>query len=149
MPSFTQEKELNFSAKQMYDLVMDIEKYPEFLPWCKKGEIVNRSSNNLLEADLLIDFKNIYETYRSKVNHCQEGDDYFVDVEAISGPFQLLLNNWHFKKIDYANCQIFFHVEFEFNSKILTKLIGLIFKEASKKMVRAFEDRAREVYAKN
>ncbi len=146
MPEFSQSKKLNHSAKQMFDLVMDIEKYPEFLPWCKKAQIIEVISENNLEADLLINFKNIFETYRSNVSFGQKDDRYFIDVKAISGPFKLLVNNWQFSEFGDKSCEINFHVEFEFNSKILTKLIGFIFKDASKKMVKAFEKRAKEIY---
>ncbi len=147
MPSFTQTKNLNYSAKQMFDLVMDIEKYPEFLPWCKKSHIFRRIDDSNLEADLLISFKNIFENYRSHVYFNSEKDGYIIDVKAISGPFRLLINNWHFIETGNQKCKIDFHVEFEFNSKLLTKLIGLIFKEASKKMVKAFEERAKKIYS--
>lgn len=147
MSSFSQVIKVNHSAKNMYDLVMDIEKYSEFLPWCKKAQIVEKISDNNLHADLLINFKNIYETYRSDVKFgTLNNKDYFVDVIAISGPFRKLINKWRFIALDKDNCRVEFDVEFEFNSKILTTMIGFIFKEASRKMVKAFGDRAQEIY---
>lgn len=148
MQSFTQEKTINCSAKQMFDLVMDIENYPKFLPWCKNAEIVEKISNNIIHADLYVNFKNIHESYRSEVTFDAEENDFNISVKAISGPFRRLINNWQFNHIDDKNCRINFHVEFEFNSKILTKLIGFVFKDATKKMIKAFEDRAKEIYNK-
>ena len=147
MSSFSQVIKVNYSAKKMHDLVMDIEKYSEFLPWCKKAQIVEKISDNNLHADLLIKFKSIFETYRSDVKFGTLNDkDFFVDVIAISGPFRKLINKWRFIYIDDNSCRVEFDVEFEFNSKILTTMIGFIFKEASKKMVRAFIDRAKKIY---
>ncbi len=146
MPSLTQFKILPYSAKEMYDLVMDIEKYPEFLPWCKQAKIVNRLSDNLLCADLLINFKHIFEKYRSEVKYGKDEENvYFVDVIAIQGPFKSLVNKWKFYDIENGCCHIEFFIEFQFNSIFLTKMLGLIFGRATQKMMEAFEDRAKEL----
>ncbi len=149
MQSFSQTKKVKYSSKEMFDLVMDIESYPHFLPWCKDAKITHHIFDDNIHADLLINFKNIFETYTSDIKFKKIKDDYYIHVVAIKGPFRHLVNNWHFSKIDDNNCKIDFDVEFEFSSKILTKLIGLIFKEASKKMMKAFEDRASKIYNKN
>jgi len=144
MPSLTQKKILPYSAKKMYDLVMDIEKYPEFLPWCKQAKITQIISNENLYADLLVNFKNFFEKYTSDVKHGKSSqNDYFVDVNAVCGPFKYLVNKWKFREIEHEKCEVEFFIEFKFNSFFLEKMIGGIFERASEKMMVAFEERAR------
>lgn len=145
MPSLNRTKILPHNAKKIYDLVMDIEKYPEFLPWCKNARITKVISENNLQADLLINFKNFFEKYSSNVVHTQNGDVYEVNVKAISGPFKNLENRWKILKIDEENCQVDFFIEFEFNSIFLGKMIGMIFERATEKMMDAFEERAKKI----
>lgn len=143
MPSLNQSKILPYSAKKMYELVMDIEKYPEFLPWCKQAKIIEKISDENLTADLLINFKNFFEKYRSNVKYGKLENGYFVDVVAIKGPFKNLVNKWKFTDLkDEKSCQIEFFIEFEFNSFFLEKMLGAIFERAAEKMMLAFEERA-------
>jgi len=143
MPKFSEKKILPHSAKKLYSLVMDIEKYPEFLPWCKSAKIIEIISANNLRADLLINFKGFFEKYRSDVKHGKtENSDYFVDVVAIEGPFKKLINQWKITDLKNGSCEIEFFIDFEFNSVILSKVIGVIFEKATHKMMSAFEDRA-------
>ncbi len=147
MPSLTQRKTLNYPAQTMFELVMDIEKYPEFLPWCRDARITKKISDTNLEAELLIKFKGFFEKYTSDVKFGKISEDvYFVDVVAIKGPFKNLVNKWKFKILNPEECEIEFFIDFEFNSKILSKLIGAIFKRATEKMMTAFEERAKEIY---
>ena len=147
MPNLTEKKILPYQAKQIYQLVMDIEKYPEFLPWCKQAKIIEKISDENLIADLLINFKNFFEKYRSDVKHGElQNGEYFVDVMAIQGPFKSLVNKWKFKDdADGKSCQIEFFIEFQFNSFFLEKMLGAIFERAAQKMMAAFEERAKEV----
>ncbi|NBV05919.1 MAG: type II toxin-antitoxin system RatA family toxin [Proteobacteria bacterium] len=143
MPKFSEKKILPHSAKKLYSLVMDIEKYPEFLPWCKSAKIIEIISADNLRADLLINFKGFFEKYRSDVKHGKtENGDYFVDVVAIEGPFKKLINQWKITDLKNDSCEIEFFIDFEFNSVILSKVIGVIFEKATHKMMSAFEDRA-------
>jgi coenzyme Q-binding protein COQ10 len=144
MPSLTQTKTLPYPAKKIHDLVMDIEKYPEFLPWCKQAKIVKKISTHHLQADLLINFKNFFEKYRSDVKHGHRDGSYFVDVEAIEGPFKRLVNKWKIHELENQKCKVEFFIEFEFNSILLTKMIGAIFERAAEKMMKAFEERAKK-----
>jgi coenzyme Q-binding protein COQ10 len=144
MPTLTQTKTLPYSAKKMHDLVMDIEKYPEFLPWCKQAKIVEKISEENLQADLLINFKSFFEKYRSSVKHGKTASGlYFVDVIAIEGPFKKLVNKWEFIDLGNSNCEVKFFIEFEFNSFLLEKMLGTIFSRATEKMMNAFEERAK------
>jgi len=143
MPALTQLKRLPYPAKKMQELVMDIEKYPEFLPWCKQARIVEIISPENLRADLLISFKNFFEKYRSDVKHGQtRPGEYFIDVVAVEGPFKTLVNQWRFRELSKGECEVSFYIEFEFNSVFLTKMVGTIFEKAAEKMMAAFEERA-------
>jgi coenzyme Q-binding protein COQ10 len=148
MPKLHQKKILNHSAKEIYELVIDIEKYPEFLPWCKAAKIIEVTSPQNLQADLLINFKNFFEKYRSNVTHGQAAPtQYFIDVVAIEGPFKSLINNWKISEISAQKCEVDFFLEFEFNSIFLTKLLGNFFERAAEKMMNAFEERAAKIHA--
>ena len=145
MPSFSKTKILPHSAEKIYKLVMDIEKYPEFLPWCKNAKITKVISAENLQADLLISFKGFFEKYSSNVIHLQNDNYYKVNVCAISGPFKNLENSWKISAIDEENCEVDFFIEFEFSSIFLGKMIGMIFEKATEKMMDAFEERARGI----
>lgn len=146
MPILTQLKTLPYPAEKIYALVMDIEKYPEFLPWCKQARIVEVISEQNLHADLLINFKSFFEKYRSNVTHGKSGlHSYFVDVVAIEGPFKKLVNQWQFHELENGHCEVKFFIDFEFNSLLLGKLISPIFERATEKMMAAFEKRAEEI----
>ena len=146
MPVLKQIKTLPYSAQKIYELVMDIEKYPEFLPWCKQAKIIQEISKQNLHADLLINFKSFFEKYRSNVSHGKSGlNAYFVDVVAIEGPFKKLVNQWQFRDLENGECEVKFFIEFEFNSILLTKMLSPIFKKAAEKMMAAFEERAEKI----
>jgi len=150
MPSLIQTKILPYSANDLYQMVMDIEKYPQFLPWCKQAKIVSVISENNLQADLLINFKNFFEKYRSNVHHAKNPNGtYFIDVEAIKGPFKTLINQWKFCDLENGTCEIEFFIEFEFNSIMMTTILGGFFKKAAEKMMAAFEERAQELHKIN
>lgn len=146
MPKFSQTKILSYHAKKIHALVMDIEKYPEFLPWCKQVKIIEHISDNELTADLLVSFKNFFEKYRSLVKYGKTASGlYFVETKAIQGPFKNLFSAWKIKEISSDSCEVEFFIDFEFNSFLLNKMIGGIFEKASFKMMDAFEERARAV----
>ncbi len=148
MPKFRQKKTLPYSANKIYDLVMDVEKYREFLPWCKQARIVEILSKENLQADLLIDFKGFLEKYRSDVKHFKdENGVYVVETRAINGPFQSLFSEWKIVNLgEEDSCEIEFFIEFSFKSFLLEKMIGVVFENAAQKMVKSFEDRALELY---
>ncbi|MCE3255476.1 MAG: Oligoketide cyclase/lipid transport protein [Rickettsiaceae bacterium] len=147
MPSHSETKILPYSAKQIFDLVMDIEKYPQFLPWCLAAKITQRFDENHINADLVISFKGFSQKYSSDIKTKKIGDEEFlINVVAIDGPFKNLVNKWEMKELKDASgkvsCQVKFFIDFEFKSIILGKMIGLIFEKATDKMIDAFEKRA-------
>lgn len=147
MPKILESKQMQFSAKEIYDLVIDIEKYPEFLPWCSNANICKMINDQQIHADLVINFKGIYEKYTSDVIFKKINDDeFFVEAKAIKGPFKSLINQWKITKIDNHHCLVNFFLEFEFNSLLLSKMLGAIFSSATEKMMHAFENRAIKLY---
>ena len=141
MPAHAEKKVLPFTPEQMFDLVIRVEDYPQFLPWCVATRVTSRDEANIT-ADMLIGFKVFRESFTSKVDF--KRPDY-INVHYQKGPFKYLENHWVFKP-DPGGCLVDFHVDFEFRSKILEKAIGAVFVEAVHRMVRAFEIRARELY---
>jgi coenzyme Q-binding protein COQ10 len=135
---------LPYSPQQMFDLVADVGRYPEFLPWCV-GARIRESGPDWLLADLMIGFKMVREKFTSRVT--LDRNKRAIDVVYIEGPFRHLKNRWTFSPAPLGQCQVDFHLEFEFNSAVLQKLIGVLFHEAVRRMVAAFEARAHALYA--
>ena len=142
MVKYSVNKKLNYSNKQMFDLISDVTKYPEFLPWCKNSNIYNKS-NDIFYSDMEIGFNLIKETFTSKVTLVEAAK---VHSEAVSGPFRKMNNIWEIDYISDKECEINLIIEFEFKSFILQNIIGQLFESASKKMITAFEERANELY---
>lgn len=141
MPTHAERRVLPYAPKQLYDLVADVERYPEFLPWCLAARIRKREPD-YIEADLVIGFKMVRERFTSKV---QLGPPDRIDVAYAEGPFKYLNNHWGFKEHP-EGCEIEFFVDFEFRSRMLQKIIEMLFNEAVRRMVAAFEGRARQLY---
>lgn len=135
----------------MYDLVADIERYPEFLPWCLAARNRKREpagSGEIVWSDLVVGFKLVRERFTSKVTLTPPAasENARIDVEYVDGPLKFLRNHWVFLPGKDGGCEIDFFVEFEFRNKLLQKLIGTLFHEAVTRMVGAFEKRADALY---
>ena len=148
MPRHAEKKALPFTPEQMFDLVIRVEDYPQFLPWCVATRVNSRSGDPMgegeLTADMLIGFKMFRESYTSKVDFRRP---HHINVHYQKGPFKYLENHWVFEPHD-GGCLVDFHVAFEFTSRILEKAIGAVFVEAVHRMVHAFETRATELYGR-
>lgn len=145
MPTHAEERIVPFLPRQMYDLVADVDSYPEFLPWCTGARIRERKET-LIVADLIIGYKMIRERFTSRV--ALKPEELRIDVRYLEGPFKYLQNHWIFKEHP-EGCLIDFYVDFEFRSRFLQRMIQPFFNEAVKRMVRAFESRAEELYGKS
>ncbi len=143
MKVHTETRILPHKPDQMFDLVADVAHYPEFLPWCV-GARIRESRPDMVLADLMIGFKMVREKFTSKVLLDRAARR--IDVEYIDGPFRHLKNHWIFSDAPNGQCRIDFYLEFEFSSVVLQKLIGVLFHEAVRRMVGAFESRARQLY---
>lgn len=142
MPTHAERKHLPYRADQLFDLVADVARYPEFLPWCTGARIRDRQDNVII-ADLLIGFRMIRERFTSRVTLNRPDR---IDVAYSEGPFRYLENHWKFETQGDGSCIIDFYVDFEFRSRVLQRLIGALFNEAVRRMVGAFEGRARQLY---
>jgi coenzyme Q-binding protein COQ10 len=145
VPTHAEKRILPYRPDQLYALVAGVEHYPKFLPWCIGARIRERGPD-LLVADLIIGFKMFRERFTSRVKLDPTGQR--IDVEYTDGPFKYLRNHWIFRPHEQG-CEIDFYVDFEFRSKLLQKTIELLFNEAVRRMVAAFETRARHLYGEN
>jgi coenzyme Q-binding protein COQ10 len=147
MPTHSETKRLPYSARQMYDLVADVEAYPKFLPWNAAARIRSRraldSGAEVMEADLVISFKVFRERFASRVTLWPQ--TLKIDTEYLDGPFRHMRSNWAFRDRP-GGCEVDFHVDFEFRNAILQGIIGMVFNDAMQRVVRAFERRAAELY---
>jgi len=142
MPTHDERRIIGYSPEQLYALVADIERYPEFLPWCIAARL-RRREGDLLVADMVIGFKMIRERFTSRVRLDEAGR--CIDVSCVEGPFKYLNNHWVFE--DHPEgCVIDFYVDFEFRSRLLQKMMEALFHEAVRRMVGAFEARAHALY---
>ena len=146
MPTHSETRLLPYTADQMYALVADVAKYPEFLPWCAAARIRSREErgdHQVMEADLVISFKVFRERFGSRVTLWPELRR--IDTEYLDGPFKFLKSYWIFREAE-GGCEVEFFVDFEFRNAILQKIIGVVFNEAMQRIVRAFESRANALY---
>ncbi len=141
MPTHAEKRTLAYTPEQMYDLVADVGKYPEFLPWCVGARVRTHTETELV-ADLTIGFGPFRESFTSRVALERP---HKVQVSYENGPFRYLNNQWTFDP-DPAGSRISFWVDFEFKSRLLQAAIGVVFNEAVRRMVNAFLKRARDVY---
>ena len=146
MPTHSESRIMPYTAQQMYDLIADVGAYPQFLPWCAASRIRKRTpmdDTEIIDAELVISFKVFRERFGSRVTLNPAAQK--IDVEYLDGPFKYLNNHWIFTDCD-RGCAVDFYVDFEFKSKILQSIIGVVFGEAMQRIVVAFETRADSLY---
>ena len=143
MPTHAEQRVLPYRPDQLFDLVADIQRYPEFLPWCVAARIKSKKENEIV-ADLVIGFKMIRERFTSRVK--LDRPNHRIDVAYTEGPFKYLNNHWIFEPTPEGTTRLDFFVDFEFRSVMLQKIIGMLFNEAVRRMVAAFEARAKALY---
>ncbi|WP_455466648.1 type II toxin-antitoxin system RatA family toxin [Bartonella sp. B39] len=148
MPTFTTYRQIAHSASEMFDLVSDIERYPEFLPMCEALIVRSRKKceeKTLLLADMTVGYKVIRETFTTQV--FLQPKENLIEVKYIDGPFRYLENHWAFHHIGNTNaCNVEFFIDYEFKSKMLGLIMGSIFDVAFHKFTDAFEMRAHKIY---
>jgi coenzyme Q-binding protein COQ10 len=146
MPKFETHRPVPHSAEQMFDLVADVERYPEFLPLCDGLTIRSRKERDgkiLLIADMTVGYKAIRETFTTQVllNKAER----IIDVKYIDGPFKYLDNRWSFEDTATGS-DVHFFIDYEFKSRILGALMGTMFDRAFRMFTEAFETRADKIY---
>jgi len=148
MPSASIKKKIPCSKKNLIEMVLDIEKYPEFVPWCLEGKIhekIDKGAVIEIKADLIIGKSFFRDTYKSFVIYNKSEDS--IHVTNINGPLKHLENNWFFRQ-DGDSSEVEFHVDFELKNKILNVLMIKSFDLGLKKIADAFEKRAIELFNK-
>lgn len=141
MPSHYETKILPYTSQQLFDMVADVARYPEFLPWCSAARILEHTNNTFL-AELIISYHHIKESYTS---HVTLMPDRAIEVVMVKGPFEYLTNQWKFTPED-AQTRIDFSIDFQFRSKLLEKIMNGFFTKAAQKMMGAFTTRADFLY---
>ena len=147
MERFQTRRRVPYSARQMYDLVADVDRYPEFLPLCEGMRVRSRSwdqGHEVLTADMTMGYKAIRETISSKVTLYP--DEPRVQVHYLGGPFSRMENRWRFVPRAEGGCDVEFYIAYQLRSPLLKFLVSQLFDKAFKRFAAAFETRARQVY---
>jgi Oligoketide cyclase/lipid transport protein len=142
MPGIHETYRVPYSAEQMFDLVADVDRYPEFLPWVFATRVKSDDGTEMI-ADMLVGFKALREKFTSRVQRHRPGE---IRVQYVDGPMRDLDNHWTFHAVSPNSCDIEFDVRFSFRNALFEKLAGQYFDKAFRKMVAAFEARAEELY---
>ncbi len=145
MVGIRETRRLPYSAEQMFDLVADVKRYGEFLPWVIATRVRSDSETEMI-ADMVVGFKSLRESFTSRVAKDRPRE---IAVHYIDGPLSDLDNVWTFREIDENTCEIDFKVDFQFKNRMFQAMAGQYFDRAFRKMVEAFERRAEELYGSN
>ena len=142
MPGIRETRTVPYSAEQMFDLVADVARYKEFLPWVIATRVRSDSKTEMV-ADMVVGFKSFRESFTSRVTKRRPE---MIDVIYVDGPLRDLDNEWHFTNLPEGGCRIDFSVEFTFKNRVFEALAGQYFDRAFRKLVSAFEARAEALY---
>jgi coenzyme Q-binding protein COQ10 len=148
MPTHSETRTLPYTAQQMFDLVADVESYPEFLPWTAAARIRSREEHGehvVMLADLVVSFKVFRERFGSRVTLWP--GEMRIDTEYLDGPFKHMISRWGFRDVE-GGTEVSFFVDFEFRNRILQGAASVFFYEAMQRIVRAFERRADALHGK-
>ena len=147
MPRFQSSRDVPFTPRQMFDLVADVESYPQFLPLCEdlhiRRKVLSPEGLDVLVADMTVGYKAIRETFTTRVT--LDPAQYQILVTYLEGPFSHLDNRWQFLP-DEKGCKVAFYIDYEFRSRMLGVLMGTMFDKAFRKFSEAFEARAALIY---
>ena len=150
MPQFSTKRRVAHSAADMFNLVADVEHYPEFVPLCRSLQVRQRTDagegRDVIVADMTIAYKLIHETFTSRVTLDRAKLE--ILVEYLEGPFRKMNNRWSFRPVGQDACDVEFFIVYEFRSRTLGLLMGAMFETAFRRFSAAFERRADQVYGK-
>jgi coenzyme Q-binding protein COQ10 len=148
MPQFSTKHRVQHSASDMFDLVADVDRYPEFVPLCRSLRVRRRSADaegrDVIVADMTIAYKFVRETFTSRVTLDRAKLE--ILVEYIEGPFQKMNNRWNFRPLGDNDSEVEFFIAYEFRSRMLAVLMGAMFEAAFRRFSAAFERRADQIY---
>ena len=149
MPKFDTSRRVPHTAEEMFALVAEVERYPEFLPMCTGLTVRSRrerDGDTVLVADMSVGYKAIRETFTSQV-HLKPAEKE-IDVQYIDGPFRYLTNQWRFEPDGEGRSVVRFSIDYEFKNRILGVVMGAVFDRAFRTFAGAFEKRADEIYGR-
>jgi coenzyme Q-binding protein COQ10 len=149
MPAHSETRRLPYTAEQMYDLVADVDSYPQFIPWIAAARVRSvkpEGEAEVMLADLVVGFRMFREKFLSRVTMWEETRR--IDTEYIEGPFRHMHSRWEFRDVEGGGSEVHFDVDFEFRNRLLQGAAGLFFQDAMTRIVRAFEARADMLYGK-
>ena len=150
MPSFSTKRRVRHDATQMFDLVADVEKYPQFVPLCQSLRVKSRTpkgeGGEVMVADMTVAYKLVRETFTSRVT--LDRPKLNILVEYLRGPFSNLENRWSFEPKGENACDVTFFISYEFKSRMLALLMGSMFDAAFARFSAAFEKRADAIYGR-
>jgi coenzyme Q-binding protein COQ10 len=148
MPQFSTKRHVRHSASDMFELVGDVERYPEFVPLCRSLRVRKRSAaadgREVVVADMTVAYKLIHETFTSRVTLDRAKLE--ILVEYLEGPFRKMNNRWRFHPAGEGACDVEFFISYEFRSRTLGLLMGAMFDAAFRRFSVAFERRADQIY---
>src|ERR1700744_217138 len=151
MPRFSSKRRVRHSASQMFDLVADVERYPEFVPLCRALKVRERTpkpdGTEIVIADMTVAFNLVRESFTSQVT--LDRPNLKIMVEYLRGPFSNLENRWTFEPKSETECEVGFYIAYEFKSRMLAALMGAMFDAAFQRFAAAFEKRADAGYVKS
>ena len=143
MPKHAETRHLPYTPEQMFDLVADVARYPEFLPWVSAIRVRSDTPTEMV-ADMIVGFKGLRETFTSQVEKQRPGH---LRVDYLDGPLKHLNNDWQFRSDGQGGCLVDFCVDFAFKNRMFEMLAGQVFDRALRKMIGAFEERAARLYS--
>ena len=150
MPRFSSKRRVQHSAVQMFDLVADVERYPEFVPLCSALKVRQRTpkpdGTEIVVCEMTVSFKLVRETFTTRVT--LDRANLKILVEYLQGPFSNLENRWTFEPKSATSCEVGFYLAYEFKSRILGAMMGAMFDRAFRMLAEAFEKRADAIYGK-
>jgi len=149
MPQFSTKRRVRHAATDMFDLVADVEKYPQFVPLCSALAVKSRTEKDgrtVLVADMTVAYKIVRETFTSRVT--LDRQRLKILVEYLNGPFKRMQNRWTFYPVEGKGCDVEFFIDYEFRSRTLAVLMGAMFDAAFRRFAVAFEQRADEIYGR-
>jgi coenzyme Q-binding protein COQ10 len=150
MPQFSTKRRVDHSAAEMFALVADVERYPDFVPLCQSLRVLRRTASGegreVLTANMTVAYKLIRETFTSQVT--LDRANLTINVKYLNGPFSDLDNRWVFRPLGDDLCEVEFFIAYEFKSRTLGFLMGSVFEAAFRRFSGAFERRAHEVYGR-
>ncbi|MGB7771549.1 MAG: type II toxin-antitoxin system RatA family toxin [Pseudolabrys sp.] len=149
MPQFSTKRRVRHAATDMFDLVADVEKYPQFVPLCSALTVKTRAEKDgrtVLVADMTVTYKVIRETFTSRVT--LDRQSLTILVEYLDGPFKRMQNRWTFYSVETKVCDVELFIDYEFRSRTLAMLMGAMFDAAFRRFAVAFEQRADEIYGR-